>query len=114
MVDLVNDVLRKTKAFEPQVWQTFAYVLKDANISMYLVGNPDRWSHMQSTLMDDLPRKKQKGRRRRSSQLRRGNDYTRNRIKYGAIPTCHRSDCIPIYHAAENLREAIWSEGRPV
>ena len=68
MVDLVNDVLRKRKAFEPQGWQTFARVLKDANIPMDLVGNPDRWGYMQSTLMDDLPRKKQKGRRRRSSQ----------------------------------------------
>ena len=29
MVDLVNDVLRKRKAFEPQGWQTFARVLKE-------------------------------------------------------------------------------------
>jgi len=37
MVDLVNDVLRKRKAFEPQGWQTFARVLKDANIPMDLI-----------------------------------------------------------------------------
>ena len=55
MVDLVNDVLRKRKTFEPQGWQTFARVLKDANIPMDLVGNPDHWSYMQSTRTDDRP-----------------------------------------------------------
>ena len=59
MVDLVNDVLRKGKAFEPQGWQTFARVLKDANIPMDLV---------QSTRTDDRPGKKEKSRRRRSLQ----------------------------------------------
>lgn len=36
-VDLVNDVLRKRKSFEPVGWKTFTRVLKDVNTPMDLM-----------------------------------------------------------------------------
>ena len=49
IVDLVNDALRKRKSFQPVGWKTFARDLKDVNAHMDLVGNPERWSYIQST-----------------------------------------------------------------
>ena len=48
IVDLVNDALRKRKSFQPVGWKTFARGLKDVNAPMDLVGNPERWSYIQT------------------------------------------------------------------
>ena len=49
IVDLVNDALRKRKSFQPVGLKTFARGLKDVNAPMDLVGNPERWSYIQTT-----------------------------------------------------------------
>ena len=49
IVDLVNDALRKRKSFQPVDWKTFARGIKDVNAPMDLVGNPERWSYIQTT-----------------------------------------------------------------
>ena len=48
IVDLVNDALRKRKSFQPVGWKTFARGLKDVKAPMDLVGNPERWSYIQT------------------------------------------------------------------
>ena len=53
IVDLVNDVLRKRRQFEPVGWQPFVRVLREMNVPMDLVGNPERWRYMQSAGVDD-------------------------------------------------------------
>ena len=53
IVDLVNDVLRKRRHFEPVGWQPFGRGLKEMNVTMDLVGNPERWRYMQSAGVDD-------------------------------------------------------------
>ena len=53
IVDLVNDILRKRRHFEPVGWQSFVRGLKEMNVPMDLVGNPERWRYMQSTGVDD-------------------------------------------------------------
>jgi hypothetical protein len=35
VVDLVNDVLRKRKYFNPQGWETFGEALREANVSRF-------------------------------------------------------------------------------
>ena len=46
--DLINDVLRKRKTFQPQGWNVFAEALHDINVPMDLVGNEERWKYMQT------------------------------------------------------------------
>lgn len=46
VVDLVNDVLRKRKHFEPRGWQVFTEALKDANVPQELIGHEDRRQYM--------------------------------------------------------------------
>ena len=53
IVDLVNDVLRKRRHFEPVGWQPFVRGLREMNVPMDLVGNPERWRYMQSAGVDD-------------------------------------------------------------
>ena len=48
IVDLVNDALRKRKSFEPVGWKMFARGLKDVNAPMDLIGNPERWTYIQT------------------------------------------------------------------
>ena len=43
VVDLVNDVLCKRKYFNPQGWETFGEVLREANVPQDLIGHEDRW-----------------------------------------------------------------------
>ena len=38
VVDLINDVLRKRKYFNPQGWETFGEALREANVPQYLIG----------------------------------------------------------------------------
>ncbi len=47
VADLVNDVLRRRKHFEPHGWQTFAQALKETNVPQDLVGHQERWQWMQ-------------------------------------------------------------------
>jgi hypothetical protein len=39
VVDLVNDVLRKRKYFNPQGWETFGEALREANVPQDLIGH---------------------------------------------------------------------------
>ena len=48
IVDLVNDALRKRKSFQPVGWKMFARGLKDVNAPMDLIGNPERWTYIQT------------------------------------------------------------------
>ena len=48
IVDLVNDALRKQKSFQPVGWKMFARGLKDVNAPMDLIGNPERWTYIQT------------------------------------------------------------------
>ena len=47
VADLVNDVLRRRKHFEPHGWQTFARALKETNVPQDLIGHHERWQWMQ-------------------------------------------------------------------
>lgn len=46
VVDLVNDVLRKRKTFNPEGWETFGDALREANVPQDLVGHEDRWQYI--------------------------------------------------------------------
>jgi hypothetical protein len=62
VVDLVNDVLRKRKYFNPQGWETFGEALREANVSQDLIGHEDRWRYITQTKRTPRSRKKQKER----------------------------------------------------
>ena len=47
MVDLVNDVLRRRKTFEPRGWRTFTRALQEENVPQDLIGHKERWEWMQ-------------------------------------------------------------------
>lgn len=46
IADLLNDIARRRKNFEPQGWQAFADVLRESNVPRELVGHPDRWDYI--------------------------------------------------------------------
>lgn len=46
MADLVNDVLRKRKGFEPEGWKVFSQALHEQNVPQDLIGNKERWDYM--------------------------------------------------------------------
>ena len=46
IVDLVNDMLRHRKTFQPRGWQDFARALRQNNVPLDLVGNRQRWDWM--------------------------------------------------------------------
>ena len=46
IVDLVNDVVRHRKDFQPHGWQEFARALRRGNVPQDLVGNRRRWDWM--------------------------------------------------------------------
>jgi hypothetical protein len=48
IVDLINDMMRHRKSFEPVGWQSFAEALCESNVPQVLVGNHERWRWMQS------------------------------------------------------------------
>ena len=48
IVDLVNDALRKRKSLQPVGWKMFPRGLKDVNAPMDLIGNPERWTYIQT------------------------------------------------------------------
>jgi hypothetical protein len=59
MVDLVNDVLRKRKYFNPQGWETFGEALPEANVPQDLIGHEDRWRYITQTKRTPRSRKRQ-------------------------------------------------------
>ena len=44
IVDLVNDVVRRRKGFDPEGWTSFAEGLREINVPQDVVGHPDRWA----------------------------------------------------------------------
>ena len=59
VVDLVNDVLRKRKYFNPQGWETFGEALREANVPPDLIGHEDRWKYITQTKRTQRSRKRQ-------------------------------------------------------
>ena len=59
VVDLVNDVLRKRKYFNPQGWETFGEALREANVPQDLIGHEDRWKYITQTKRTPRSRKRQ-------------------------------------------------------
>ena len=57
ITDLVHDLVRRRKTFEPVGWQQLAGQLRDSNIAMELMGNVARRQHIQKG--EITPRKKQ-------------------------------------------------------
>jgi hypothetical protein len=57
VVDLVNDVLRKRKYFNPQGWEIFAEAVREANVPQYLIGHEDRWRYITQTKRTPRSRK---------------------------------------------------------
>lgn len=49
VVDLVNDVLRKRKAFNPEGWEVFGDALREENVPQNLIGHDTRWQYIRST-----------------------------------------------------------------
>jgi len=65
VADLVNDVLRRRKHFEPHGWQTFAQALKETNVPQDLIGHHERWQWMQHPHPTTSPRPQSQPRKRR-------------------------------------------------
>jgi hypothetical protein len=59
VVDLVNDVLRQRKYFNPQGWETFGEALREANVPQDLIGHEDRWRFITQTKRTPRSRKRQ-------------------------------------------------------
>ena len=45
-MDLVNDVLRKRKYFNPEGVEIFGEALRKANVPQDLIGHTDRWRYI--------------------------------------------------------------------
>ena len=59
VADLVNDMLRARKKFNPTGWETFARGMKEANVPQELVGHEGRWDYMQNPV--DSPTREDAG-----------------------------------------------------
>ena len=59
MVDLVNDVLRKRKYFNPQGWETFGGGVREANVPQDLISHEERWRYITQTKRTPRSRKRQ-------------------------------------------------------
>ena len=59
VVDLVNDVLRKRKYFNPEGWETFGDALREANVPQDLIGHEDRWKYIRQMRKTPRARKRQ-------------------------------------------------------
>jgi hypothetical protein len=46
VVDLVNNVLRKRKYFNPEGRETFGEALRETNVPQILIGHEDRWKYI--------------------------------------------------------------------
>ena len=62
MVDLVGDLVRRRKSFEPHGWQRLARALHDTNVPQDLIGHRERWTWMQDapSVLEEAPQKKKK------------------------------------------------------
>ena len=49
VVDLVNDVLRQRKRFNPTGWEVFAEALREENVPQNLIGHDKRWDYIRGT-----------------------------------------------------------------
>ena len=59
LIDLVNDVLRKRRGFNPKGWDLFASALRESNVPQDLIGHPDRWSYIsEDQIPKSTPRRK--------------------------------------------------------
>lgn len=54
--DLVNDVMRKRRQFEPVGWETFASGLKEMNVPTDLIGHKERAKYMESSTFATSPK----------------------------------------------------------
>ena len=45
-MDLVNDMVRQRKSFQPHGWREFARALRQDNVPQDLIGNKERWDWM--------------------------------------------------------------------
>lgn len=75
ILDLVNDIVRKRKDFNPTGWQTFAEVLREMNIPRELVGNLDRWQMINTTPSTSTPKKRYTQQRLWPGQIKRWSPY---------------------------------------
>ena len=71
VVDLVNDVLRKRKYFNPQGWETFGETLREANVPQDLIGHEDHWKYITQTKRTPRSRKRQQSPSPKTSRNRR-------------------------------------------
>ena len=71
ITDLVHDLVRKRKTFEPVGWQQLTSQLRGSNIPMELVGNAARRQHIQRG--EITPRKKQAPKPRKKQTVSRQN-----------------------------------------
>ena len=46
MTDLINDVLRQRKTFQPHGWRDFARALRQSNVPQDMIGHRQRWDWM--------------------------------------------------------------------
>ena len=46
MVDLINDMLRHRRSFQPRGWQDFARALRQTNVPQDMIGHRERWDWM--------------------------------------------------------------------
>jgi len=69
VADLVNDVLRRRKHFEPRGWQTFAQALKETNVPQDLIGHQERWEWMQHPREAASPSAQQSQPRRKRTRV---------------------------------------------
>ena len=68
IVDLVNDLIRHRKSFQPHGWEEFARALRQSNIPQDLVGNRNRWEwmHRESATSDAFSNSEESSPPRRS------------------------------------------------
>jgi hypothetical protein len=59
VADLVRDVLRKRKYFNPQGWETFREALREANVPEDWNGHEDHWKYIYQTKRTPRSRKRQ-------------------------------------------------------
>jgi hypothetical protein len=55
VVNLVNDVLRKRKYFNPQGWETFGEALREANVPQDLIGHDEKTTEISQMTTESLP-----------------------------------------------------------
>ncbi|KAK6178086.1 hypothetical protein SNE40_012917 [Patella caerulea] len=62
IMDLVNDLLRKRKYFNPIGWQVLGRALSNNNLPQDLIGNADRYHYINNPSLTGTPTRKQRSR----------------------------------------------------